>query len=50
MLRINCAASKNVEEMLLNIFDEFVQELTRVDNTSTVLHWKSINKTKENIL
>lgn len=48
-LKINCGASEDPEELLLNIFDEFVQELVRADSTAAVLPWKSIHRSKGNL-
>jgi hypothetical protein len=47
--KINCAASGDPEEMICNIFDEFVQELVQADDSAAVLPWKSIHREKDNL-
>jgi hypothetical protein len=50
MLKLNCPASGNAEEMILSIIlGDFVEELVQADLTAAILPWKSIYSAKGSI-
>jgi hypothetical protein len=49
MFKINCTASKNADEILLNIFKDFIQELNRANKSAAILPWTSLHRSHGNI-
>lgn len=47
--KITCASSDNAEKTLLDIFEDFIDELIRADTSAAILPWKSIHRSQGSI-